>query len=129
MPISEVYMEDCNIGMRKFTDNFFDLAIVDPPYGINAPNMNMGSNPARKDGGSPSESTANKLRKRRLNNGAGKLADRSINTMKIDWDFEKPSEEYFIELFRVSKNQIIWGGNYFDLRPSRCVICLVSLAW
>ncbi len=71
--------------MARYPDNYFDLAIVDPPYGIDI-NMNMG-------------------RKK------GKRAKHSIK----DWDGNIPTQEYFAELFRVSKNQIIWGGNYFPL--------------
>lgn len=120
--ISNLYLMDCIEGMKQFPDNFFDIAIVDPPYGINATNMSMGTNPNTKDmkGGI---STALKIKKGRLNQGAGKLKNRNIQTMSLDWDFEKPTAEYFDQLFRVSKNQIIWGGNYFDLPPTRCIIC------
>lgn len=115
---------DCMEGMKQIPDKYFELAIVDPPYGINAPNMSMGSNKSRKGNGQyPGVSTAEKLRKGRLNTGAGKLKNRALNSMKLDWDYEQPSKEYFNELFRVSKNQIIWGGNYFDLPPTRCIIC------
>ena len=102
--------------MRGLPDKFFDLAVVDPPYGINAPAMNMGS-------ANGNISTAAKMRKGRLNGGAGKLKNRALNTMSCDWDFAPPTEEYFQELFRVSKNQIIWGGNYFPLPPTRGIIC------
>ena len=78
--------------MRGFKDNEFDLAIVDPPYG----NFN---GTIERTGGSWSK-------KYQID-----------NTIK-DWDFA-PCEEYFKELFRVSKEQIIWGGNYFDLPPSK----------
>jgi len=80
--------------MSRYEDNHFDLAIVDPPYGINASEMTMGSG-------------KNKKYKK------GKK-----------WDNETPSINYFNELIRVSKNQIIWGGNYFSdkLKPSRCYI-------
>ena len=71
--------------MRGFKDNEFDLAIVDPPYGIKI-NMNMG----RKKG------------------------ERKKHVEK-DWDNGIPPQEYFDELFRVSVNQIVWGGNYFPL--------------
>lgn len=84
MPISEVYNRDCMIGMRSFPDKFFDLAIVDPPYGIG-----ISGNPVRQ------------------------LHE------KKKWDNAIPSEEYFIELFRVSDNQMVWGGNYFNLPPSQ----------
>ena|SRR5690606_21173694 len=83
--ISIAQNRDCMEAMAEFPDKFFDLAIVDPPYGINI-NMNMG----RKKG------------KRKAH------ADKT-------WDKAAPGEAYFNELFRVSKNQIIWGGNYFGL--------------
>lgn len=66
--------------MSRYPDKYFDLAIVDPPYGIG-----ISSNPVRQQ------------------------------HEKKQWDNNIPSKEYFDELFRVSKNQIIWGGNYFDL--------------
>ena len=85
----KLYNADCMEVMKTFKDKQFDLAIVDPPYGINI--------------------TKNK----RLNNN-------SVN----DWDSKIPSKEYFTELKRVSKNQIIWGGNYFieHLNNTRCFI-------
>lgn len=109
--------------MQQFSAGCFDLAIVDPPYGINAPAMSMGQNLNRSDGWQRDKSTAVKL-KGRLNSGGGKLKNRLLNKSDIGWDCEVPDKEYFDMLFRVSKNQIIWGGNYFDLRPTRCV-----LAW
>ncbi len=116
-------LEDCMNILCKLPDNAFDLAIVDPPYGINSPNMQMGTNRHRSKGGYPGESVAVKLKKGRLNSGGGKLKGRALQTMHITWDYEVPSKEYFTELFRVSRNQIIWGGNYFDLPPSRGIIC------
>jgi len=74
--------------MARYPDNYFDLAIVDPPYGIN---MGMGHKGSEKRGD-----------KNKYKTFAG--GDNSI-----------PTKEYFDELFRVSKNQIIWGGNYFPL--------------
>lgn len=116
---------DCMEYMAGLPDKAFDLAIVDPPYGINAPNMQMGSNPKRRvgHGNGPAVSTASKLKKGRLNDGRGHMKNSALATMNCEWDRSKPSPQYFTELMRVSKNQIIWGGNYFDLRPSRCVIC------
>lgn len=119
--ISNVYLKDCIEAMKDFPDKYFDLAIVDPPYGINATNMNMGTHKTRKKDGYPGISTATKI-KGRLNTGSGKLKNRILNKSLIDWDNEIPKKEYFDELFRVSKNQIIWGGNYFDLPPTRCFI-------
>lgn len=119
---SALYLIDCIEGMKMYPDGHFDLAIVDPPYGINATNMQMGSSPNRKGVGQYAGiSTAVKL-KGRLNTGSGKLKNRMLNKSSIDWDNEIPTQEYFDELFRVSKNQIIWGGNYFPLRPTRCFV-------
>ena len=81
--------EDNMALMSRYSDNYFDLAIVDPPYGIGA---------AKRK---------NKTKKS------------IIQYTAKNWDNSIPSKEYFDELFRVSKNQIIWGGNYFDLPPSR----------
>jgi site-specific DNA-methyltransferase (adenine-specific) len=97
---SIVYNKDCLVDLVNYPDNHFDLAIVDPPYGI-------ASNPSKHGG-----SGAGKLKNRKLNQSAKKFKS---------WDIV-PSKEYFDELFRVSKNQIIWGGNYFNLPPTRCVI-------
>lgn len=115
-PLSEVHNCDCMEFMRSLPDKFFDLSIADPPYGINATQMKMGETKGY-------ESTANRLRKGRLNSGAGKLKNRALNQMNCDWDFEPPSQEFFDELERVSKNRIIWGGNYFNLPPTRCIVC------
>jgi site-specific DNA-methyltransferase (adenine-specific) len=96
--------------MRSLPDGAFELAIVDPPYGINAPKMAATPNDRR-------------IGRNRLNSGGGKLQNRILNTADVDWDDAIPNDEYFTELFRVSKNQIIWGGNYFNLPPTRGVIC------
>ena len=94
---SLAYNIDCMEFMAGCSDKAFDLAIVDPPYGLRAAGSQTG--------------------------GKGKLKNRIFNNGCIDsWDMQ-PSEEYFRELFRVSKNQIIWGGNYFNLPPCRCFIC------
>ena len=113
----EFYNIDCIEFMKTKTDNYYDLAIVDPPYGIGQPKQgNLKGYNGRK-------SLEERLQKNRLNTGAGKLKDRKLNTSNCEWDNEIPSDEYFAELKRVSKNQIIWGGNYFPLPPSRCIIC------
>ena len=84
---------DCMIGMKGYEDKYFDLAIVDPDFGLN-------------DKISSGGTWASKYKK-----GDGDLGG-------------KPTREYFDELFRVSKNQIIWGGNYFIdmLHPTRCIL-------
>ena len=75
--------------MARYPDKYFDLAIVDPPYGIGI-------------------------------NSSGRLGHYGGKGKK--WDSDIPKEKYFNELFRVSKNQIIWGGNYFYLPPTRCFL-------
>ena len=84
--------EDNMLLMARYPDNYFDLAIVDPPYGI-----------------------------KRLNSGGMPKSSGFKKWERKDWDNDIPSLEYFNELFRVSKNQIIWGGNYFTdfLKPSQ----------
>lgn len=120
-PKIKIILADCNDVMKLYPKHYFDLAIVDPPYGVDAPNMCMGAN-KNKNKKRNSDSVANKLRKARFSTGSGKLKNRVLNSSKLDWDI-KPTKQYFDELFRVSKNQIIFGGNYFDLPPTRCVIC------
>lgn len=79
-----IYNCDCMELLKQTPDNYYSLALVDPPYGIG-----ISGNPVRQ------------------------------KHTKKNWDNEIPSKEYFNELFRVSKNQIIWGGNYFDLPPTQ----------
>jgi site-specific DNA-methyltransferase (adenine-specific) len=90
--ISEVYNIDCLEYMATCKDKQFNLAIVDPPYGIDI-NSNLG-----------------------LKKGQQK------RHKEIKWDSKIPDKVYFIELFRISKNQIIWGGQYFPLGITKCII-------
>ncbi len=90
----DLRLGDCMDGMKTFPDGYFDLAVVDPPYGL--------GDKLTSGGGSKGWGM-------RVNSGAEK------------WDVAPP-HEYFQELRRVSKHQIVWGGNYFDLPPSRGVI-------
>lgn len=113
---SDVFNIDCLDYMKELPDKAFDLIIADPPYGINAPNMKMGEHDGYM-------STATKCKKGRLNSGGGKLKDRVLNQSDCSWDCEPPKQEFFDELFRVGRNVIIWGGNYFHLPPTRCVVC------
>jgi site-specific DNA-methyltransferase (adenine-specific) len=87
---------DCMELMKQYHDNHFDLAIVDPPYGVGGDSIHAG----------------------RISKGAGKLKNRALQMHSTSWDVA-PTKEYFEELFRVSKNQIIWGGNYFALPRNR----------
>jgi site-specific DNA-methyltransferase (adenine-specific) len=91
---SVVYNEDCVEGLKRFSDNHFDLAIVDPPYGIDW--MQQIQNPNTKANWKQYENK--------------------------EWDKQTPTDEYWEQLFRVSKNQIVWGGNYMTdkLYPSSC---------
>lgn len=102
--------EDCMALMARYPDKHFDLAIVDPPYGISAEKMKMG------------DGYYGKGRKDRLSQGAGKLKTRILQNGQSKWDASPPSAEYFAELRRVARHQIIWGGNYFPLPPTRCVV-------
>lgn len=93
----ELYNEDCMQMMARYPDGYFDLAIVDPPYGL-GPKISEG-------GGSHTKSLV-KFHQMYKENGKS-------------WDDTVPTQNYFDELFRISKNQIIWGGNYFNLPPNR----------
>ena len=115
---SEVFNTDCLEYMRTLPDKAFQLAIADPPYGISIDLASMGQG----TGVAPETNSRVKLNKSRMH-GAGKLKDRAINKFDTSWDYEPPKQEFFDELFRISKNQIIWGGNYFDLPPTRGIIC------
>lgn len=104
---------DCMDIMREYPDGYFDLAVVDPPYGS--------ANGAFKTAdGTRSGGRFDKYKKvSRTGGGWPKKFDAEKKI--IAWD-HAPREEYFAELFRVSKEQIIWGGNYFQLPPNRCFI-------
>ena len=103
-PCNEVLLMDCMEGMKQYPDKFFDLAIVDPPYGI-------GASADSRVGGSYT-----------VNMGGVKRKVEAKEYTPKDWDFKKPTIEYWKELKRVSKNQIVWGGNYFveNLTDSPC---------
>ncbi len=88
-PFLDLRLGDCMDLMRDTPDDYYDLAIVDPPYGIGVSDTPMSSRWV------------------------------SSRLTKKDWDASRPSPQYFMELRRVSQHQIIWGGNYFSLPPSR----------
>lgn len=182
MPISNVYNIDCIEYMKTLPDKFFDLAIVDPPYGDALGGGYGTSLPCRRpmgqiqEGGgdlasgstvtsrfyphpgtTASEDGSTDTSRQRVNHVYGGRFERyNINKLpppksirtggtwfakydhrpfcdgrtdegnkvkygSIDWDICPPAE-YFEQLFRVSKNQIIWGGNYFELPPTRCFV-------
>jgi site-specific DNA-methyltransferase (adenine-specific) len=101
---SVVYLMDNMDAMAQMKDNEFSLACVDPPYGI-------GASADSRVGGSYT-----------VNMGGVKRRVAAKQYTAKDWDFEKPTTEYWNELLRVSKNQIVWGGNYFveNLKDSAC---------
>lgn len=86
-PVSIITNEDCMVMMGRYPDKFFELAIVDPPYGIGAANANFMSR-------------------------GGIAAARDYKSK--DWDKGTVNADYVSELFRVSKNQIMWGYNYYS---------------
>jgi site-specific DNA-methyltransferase (adenine-specific) len=88
-----MYQADCMEFMRDVPDNYYDLAIVDPPYGIGESGKKNGT---------------------RIH-----LAKPKVYYQK-EWDFRPPPQSYFDELFRVSKNQIIWGANHFLPKTASC---------
>lgn len=90
--------------MRQKPDKHYDLAIVDPPYGIGF------------DGEVESMTISPNMGTERKKRWNGRKVGKYT---KKDWDKEPPPPEYWEELFRVSKNQIVWGGNHFDLPQSR----------
>jgi site-specific DNA-methyltransferase (adenine-specific) len=89
--LNDLYFADCMKAMHSFPDKYFGLAVVDPPYGINA------------------EGGTGKYGRQKFEHDKGVKA----------WDSTIPTAEYFDELFRISENQVIFGGNYFPLRPTR----------
>ena len=92
LPFLSLFHADCMEIMKQYPDKHFDLAIVDPPYGLG---MGCGAGETR---------------------GNGKKK-KDLYTPK-KWDTSKPTAEYWKELFRVSKNKVVWGGNYFtDMLP------------
>jgi len=92
-----LYNKDCMEVMKDMSDNQFDLAIVDPPYGIGA---DVAQNKAAEN--------------RKKAKGKNKSGRGWKEYKKTNWDNAIPTNEFFIELLRVSKRQIIWGGNYFS---------------
>lgn len=104
-----IYNQDCMEAMKEMSDNQFDLAIVDPPYG-GAGNKNIDGGKRFHDG---------RFSKYKVSRTGGGWAEKLDKEKKIlDWDVA-PSKNYFKELFRISKDQIIWGGNYFGLPANR----------
>lgn len=96
LPINSIVNGDCLEVLKGFPDKCVDLVLTDPPYGIGA--------------------DKNKRANTKHGNALAKSKDYGFG----DWDSSVPGKEVFEEIFRVSKNQIIFGGNYFGLPPSSC---------
>ena len=97
---SEVFLQDCVEGMKGYEDGYFDLACVDPVFGEMV-----------TKGGYMSNSSSSMAKNKKYNNNL--------------WKQEKTNAEYFIELFRISKNQIVWGGNYFTEEINKNSSCWI----
>ena len=154
------YNRDCMDVMREYPDGYFDLAVVDPPYGDALQIVHVErereprratdhlSSSRRKDEQQRMESIRAEIRPIQTPSGSDSTGEARTRTTHgtntsdpkrggrsrtggtwaskygkkiISWDVA-PKQEYFEELFRVSRNQIIWGGNYFPLPPTRCFL-------
>lgn len=106
------YNADCMEIMRQYPDKYFDLAVVDPPYGVGG--TFVGGDGTRFGGW---------FDRYKSSVPDGRRMVETVRPVKknVSWDYA-PGEDYFKELFRVSKEQIIWGGNYFALPPNRCFL-------
>ena len=93
LELNQLYLMDCMEGMKQFPDKYFELAIVDPPYGI----------------GETGERSNRPHKTKKCPKPMGAIRNYYCKT----WDASPPPAEYFKELKRVSKNQIIWGANHF----------------
>lgn len=98
LDLNKVYCMDCFEGLKMLPDNSIDLIITDPPYGIGI----------AKNGSV----------------GGGSFRGKTQKFDNVKWDTQTPSKEVFDGMFRVAKNLIIWGGNYFldKLKPTRCML-------
>ena len=148
-PVNVAYNMDCMEYMRSLPDKAFDLAVVDPPYGDGSQSVNAERErererergrvqplrrmvePIQRDTtDSASGSTSTRIprggvsREGQIPHGTTRTGGTwasKYGKKIIAWD-TAPDKEYFDQLFRVSRNQIIWGGNYFDLPPTRCFL-------
>ena len=135
MAKSEVYNTDCIEYMHKLPDNHFDIAVCDPPFGSANDDALIGGGAKRFHKGGVFERYHKVEQAQRRTEGTLLLTDSKEEHGRRDtkyqwggdnseaptWDVAPP-QEFFDELFRVSRNQIIWGGNYFSLPPTRCFL-------
>lgn len=142
MAQSLAFNADCMEAMREFPDGFFDLAVVDPPYGDgSSQSVNV---ERERENAAAMEQIRPTLRPLQNRNRGGGTAvhfqrkncrqpdgtwgyaswrnlGEEVCKKIVAWDVA-PKQEYFEELFRISRDQIIWGGNYFSLPPTRCFL-------
>jgi DNA modification methylase len=104
LELNKIYCGDCLDLMREMPDKSVDLVLTDPPYGIKADVS------AHKGGGQI------------VGNKSGFCRAAKTEYASTNWDSSAPSKEYFDEIFRISENQIIFGGNYFGLPATSCYI-------
>lgn len=129
LELNRIYNMDCMEGMKQIPDKYFQLAIVDPPYGGAVTQQSAATSTGTKLCGGGMDWTKNP--RSRFGGIFSKYKIEATRTegtwaekygSKVEhWDVAPPPE-YFEELARVSENQIIWGGNYFDLPPTRCFL-------
>lgn len=143
---SETYNTDCIEYMRSLPDNAFDIAVCDPPYGNGNDESLVGggvsTDTTKRDrfGGrfrryyKPMEQTLGRPKRKILQSSGHTDSAAAHGLRDTNWSFGwvgkseapqwdvAPPQEFFEELFRVSRNQIIWGGNYFTLPPTRCFL-------
>jgi site-specific DNA-methyltransferase (adenine-specific) len=129
LELNNLYNMDCMEGMAGFPDGYFDLAIVDPPYGIGSITY-MPHKRTKTVGGFVDDynivvatldiNQRSSVKSKHLTD----VIHSSTRKVGVQFGDENvaPPPEYFAELFRVSKNQIIWSGNNYILPPSRCFI-------
>lgn len=130
---------DCMEYMRTLPDKAFDLAVVDPPYGdgnggsakrfggmfgaVYGENTRAHVADAHERDGAPQYNRFGGIFDKYKSSQNGRDMGGKVRKKIVAWDVA-PKEEYFQELFRISRDQIIWGGNYFSLPPTRCFLIL-----
>lgn len=119
MELNRIINDDCLNVMKQIPDKYFDLCLTDPPYGGGAEEAWKGKGRSRF-GGRFDKYHIEEIKCERTGGAWAKKYQEGKQNIK-HWDFA-PTQEYFDEMFRVSKGLVIWGGNYFSLPPTRCFL-------